>query len=193
VSPVVNQLLTFLDGVEDTPANGTVYVVAATSRPDKIDPALLRPGRLEQHVFVGPPESEEEWMDLFCKMASTWSLSLECRQAIASQEFVKDIFSTMPHAKSFSAADFKAVLDTAHVNAVHEALKAVPSPADLSAVTIELSQLYVSLSRTRPCLSRDDSLMLQEVYHVFMKDDVDVFDDRKESFRDVKALKTTLR
>lgn len=190
---VVNQLLTFLDGVEDMPATGTVYVIAATSRPDKVDPALLRPGRLEQHVFVGPPESEEEWTDLFCRMANTWSLSLECKEAIASQEFVKEIFSAMPHAKSFSAADFKAVLDTAHVNAVHEALKAVSSPSDLNAVTIELSQLYESLSRTRPCLSRDDALMLQEVYRVFMKNDVDVFDDRKESLRDLKALKTTLR
>lgn len=44
---VVNQLLTYLDGVEDS-SNGSVYIVAATSRPDKVDPALLRPGRLEQ-------------------------------------------------------------------------------------------------------------------------------------------------
>ena len=47
---VVNQLLTFLDGVE---SRGTVFVLAATSRPDLVDPALLRPGRLDKHVLCG--------------------------------------------------------------------------------------------------------------------------------------------
>ncbi|EEC46118.1 predicted protein, partial [Phaeodactylum tricornutum CCAP 1055/1] len=53
---VVNQLLTFLDGVEENSSKGPLYVIAATSRPDKIDPALLRPGRLEKHVYVGLAE-----------------------------------------------------------------------------------------------------------------------------------------
>jgi peroxin-1 len=48
---VVNQLLTFLDGVEGRTAG--VYVLAATSRPDLLDVAILRPGRLDRHVYVG--------------------------------------------------------------------------------------------------------------------------------------------
>ncbi|RQM29356.1 hypothetical protein B5M09_011847 [Aphanomyces astaci] len=47
---VVNQLLTFLDGVESRQG---VYVLAATSRPDMIDPALLRPGRLDKSLYCG--------------------------------------------------------------------------------------------------------------------------------------------
>ena len=47
---LVNQLLTFLDGVE---ARKGVYVLAATSRPDMIDPALLRPGRLDKALYCG--------------------------------------------------------------------------------------------------------------------------------------------
>ena len=47
---VVNQLLTFLDGVE---GRSGVYVLAATSRPDMIDPALLRPGRLDKQLYCG--------------------------------------------------------------------------------------------------------------------------------------------
>ncbi|CAM9478899.1 unnamed protein product, partial [Phaeothamnion confervicola] len=51
---VVNQLLTFLDGVE---GRAGVYVLAATSRPDMIDPALLRPGRLDKQLYCGFPDA----------------------------------------------------------------------------------------------------------------------------------------
>lgn len=51
---VVASLLTELDGIE--PMNDVV-VLGATNRPDLIDPALLRPGRLEKLVFVEPPDA----------------------------------------------------------------------------------------------------------------------------------------
>lgn len=53
---VVNMLLTELDGIG---VRAGVYVIAATNRPDMIDPAMLRPGRLGKHLFVGLPEAEE--------------------------------------------------------------------------------------------------------------------------------------
>jgi peroxin-1 len=49
---VVNQLLTQLDGIE---ALDGVYLLAATSRPDLIDQALLRPGRLDNFFYIGYP------------------------------------------------------------------------------------------------------------------------------------------
>jgi peroxin-1 len=49
---IVNQLLTLLDGFE---SNSGVYVVACTSRPDLIDAALLRSGRLDKHIFIDLP------------------------------------------------------------------------------------------------------------------------------------------
>ena len=49
---VVNQLLTQLDGVEMLDG---VYLLAATSRPDLIDQALLRPGRLDNYLYIGYP------------------------------------------------------------------------------------------------------------------------------------------
>jgi transitional endoplasmic reticulum ATPase len=52
---VVAALLTELDGIEPL---RDVVVVGATNRPDLIDPALLRPGRLEKLVFVEPPDTE---------------------------------------------------------------------------------------------------------------------------------------
>ena len=52
---VVNQLLTEMDGLD--PRKG-VYVIAATNRPDMIDPAMLRPGRLDKLLFVPLPPAD---------------------------------------------------------------------------------------------------------------------------------------
>jgi SpoVK/Ycf46/Vps4 family AAA+-type ATPase len=62
---VVNQLLTQLDGVE---GRENVFVLAVTSRPDLIDPALLRPGRLDKLVFVNMPDERErrEVLEIVC-------------------------------------------------------------------------------------------------------------------------------
>ena len=52
---VVNQLLTELDGVEDLE---NVMIIAATNRKDLIDPAILRPGRIDSHVELYNPDLE---------------------------------------------------------------------------------------------------------------------------------------
>jgi transitional endoplasmic reticulum ATPase len=52
---VVSQLLTELDGLTENP---NLVVLAATNRRDAIDPALLRPGRLESHVEIPEPDEE---------------------------------------------------------------------------------------------------------------------------------------
>lgn len=50
---VVSQLLTLMDGLE---ARGEVVVIAATNRPDAIDPALRRPGRFDREIQIGIPD-----------------------------------------------------------------------------------------------------------------------------------------
>lgn len=56
---VVNQFLTQLDGVE---VLSGVYVLAASSRPDLIDPALLRPGRIDKKIeCLIPDEVGDEY------------------------------------------------------------------------------------------------------------------------------------
>jgi len=53
---VINQLLTELDGIESLK---NVVVIAATNRPEIIDPALIRSGRFDRLVFIGPPGRAE--------------------------------------------------------------------------------------------------------------------------------------
>ncbi len=50
---VISQMLTEMDGLE---ALNNVVVIAATNRPDIMDPALLRPGRFDKSIYIGPPD-----------------------------------------------------------------------------------------------------------------------------------------
>jgi len=52
---VISQLLTELDGIEELKG---VVVIAATNRPDLVDPGLLRPGRFDRLLYVPPPDKE---------------------------------------------------------------------------------------------------------------------------------------
>ncbi|MBM2851457.1 MAG: ATPase [Candidatus Nitrosotenuis sp.] len=52
---IVSQLLTLMDGMK---ARGKVVVIAATNRPDSIDPALRRPGRFDREIEIGIPDEE---------------------------------------------------------------------------------------------------------------------------------------
>ena len=70
---VVNAFLTELDGVEER--NG-VYVLGATSRPDTIDPAILRPGRLDTMALCDFPTRDER-LEILTKMSSSLNLASE--------------------------------------------------------------------------------------------------------------------
>lgn len=76
---VVNQFLCYLDGVSSITG---VFIVAASSRPDLIDPALLRPGRLDIHLHLDFP-NETERLELL-RMFSQTSITIN----ITDQEFL---------------------------------------------------------------------------------------------------------
>lgn len=101
---VVNQLLTQLDGVEGLQG---VYVLAATSRPDLIDPALLRPGRLDKSLYCPPPDLEAR---------------LEILQALSSGLCLRadvDLEQMAAATENFTGADLKALLYNAQLEVVH--------------------------------------------------------------------------
>lgn len=55
---VLNQILTEMDGMN---AKKNVFVIGATNRPDQIDPALLRPGRLDQLIYIPLPDESSRF------------------------------------------------------------------------------------------------------------------------------------
>ncbi|XP_077713093.1 peroxisomal ATPase PEX1 isoform X5 [Canis aureus] len=101
---VVNQLLTQLDGVEGLQG---VYVLAATSRPDLIDPALLRPGRLDKCVYCPPPDQVSR-----LEILNVLSDSLPLADDV-------DLQHVASVTNSFTGADLKALLYNAQLEAVH--------------------------------------------------------------------------
>ncbi|KAG0676851.1 AAA ATPase cdc48 [Kluyveromyces marxianus] len=65
---VVNQLLTEMDGMN---AKKNVFVIGATNRPDQIDPAILRPGRLDQLIYVPLPDETGRLSILTAQLRNT--------------------------------------------------------------------------------------------------------------------------
>lgn len=166
---VVNQLLTFLDGVEVYDDNDKVlYVIAATSRPDKIDPALLRPGRLEKHIFVGYAQSQEEWGDLLLKTSRSKNLDEEARESILQGSLMTELINRGCSCLHYTGADIKGIFDTANLRAVHEHLERKVSGDAKISVLIKRQHLLDSFLSTRPFLSSRDYDRLLKCYSSFL-------------------------
>ncbi|OUM60389.1 hypothetical protein PIROE2DRAFT_32646, partial [Piromyces sp. E2] len=114
---VVNQMLTQMDGAEGLDG---VYVLAATSRPDLIDPALLRPGRLDKSLLCNMPDLEER-IDIL----NALSRKLELGPSVDVTELAKKC-------EGYSGADLQALLYNAHLEAIHEQLNRVLQSANSS-------------------------------------------------------------
>ncbi|CEL56526.1 Peroxisome biosynthesis protein PAS1 OS=Komagataella pastoris GN=PEX1 PE=3 SV=1 [Rhizoctonia solani AG-1 IB] len=104
---VVNQMLTQMDGAEGLDG---VYVLAATSRPDLIDPALLRPGRLDKSLLCHMPDVDER---------------REILEAVSRKIALApnvDLNQIARQTEGFSGADLQALVYNAQLEVVHEEL-----------------------------------------------------------------------
>ncbi|MES1909009.1 MAG: hypothetical protein MHM6MM_001828 [Cercozoa sp. M6MM] len=109
---VVNQLLTEMDGLDD---RGQVFVVGATNRPDIIDDAIKRPGRLDKLLFVSLPSAEGR-EDI---------LRTHMRKVPTAVDVDVAAIARDPLAEGFSGADCAALVRQAAQLAVAESLRDV--------------------------------------------------------------------
>ena len=114
---VVASLLTELDGIEPM---RDVVVLGATNRPDLIDPALLRPGRLEKLVFVEPPDAEARR-----EILRTAGKSIPLSDDV-------DLDALAGELEGYSAADCVALLREAALTAMRRSIDA----ADVTAADV---------------------------------------------------------
>ncbi|KAK4229029.1 P-loop containing nucleoside triphosphate hydrolase protein [Podospora fimiseda] len=109
---VVNQLLTQMDGAEGLSG---VYVLAATSRPDLIDPALLRPGRLDKSLLCDFPNAEDR-LDIIRALAS----KVKVDDVVWQSE--DDMRELGERTEGFTGADLQALVSNAQLEAIHDVL-----------------------------------------------------------------------
>ncbi|ABL78081.1 CDC48 family AAA ATPase [Thermofilum pendens] len=105
---IVNQLLTEMDGLERLEG---VVVIAATNRPDIIDPALLRPGRFDRLIYVPPPDEK----------ARLEILKVHTRRMPLAEDV--DLAEIARKTEGYTGADLAAVCKEAALAALREAGK----------------------------------------------------------------------
>ena len=102
---VVGQFLAELDGIEKLTG---VLILAATNRPDMIDPALLRPGRFDVKVTLPPPDARERLAVL-----KVHTRKKRLAKGLSIEELI-------PRTEGLSGADLAAICQNAALNAVRE-------------------------------------------------------------------------
>lgn len=112
---VVNQLLTQMDGAEGLSG---VYVLAATSRPDLIDPALLRPGRLDKSLICDLPSLDDR-LDILRALSKKLKLD---HSILSSSLTHQSLHEVARRTDGYSGADLQAVVYNAHLEAIHDIL-----------------------------------------------------------------------
>jgi transitional endoplasmic reticulum ATPase len=138
---VISQLLTELDGImtlED------VVIIAATNRPDIVDPAVLRPGRFDRLIYVPEPD-EKARLDIFKLYTKGMPLAKDV-----------DIAELARATKSYSGADIDALCREAAMYALRK---------DVTSKEVALGDFQKAMEKIGPSISSD----METWYKGFMK------------------------
>lgn len=106
---VINQILTEIDGVG---ARKNVFVIGATNRPDILDPAVIRPGRLDQLIYIPLPDLKSR--------SAIFKAAL--KKAPVDPEVDVEVLARSTH--GFSGADISEICTSASKLAIREAILA---------------------------------------------------------------------
>ena len=133
---MISQLLTELDGLEGLQ---DVVVIAATNRPDMIDPALLRPGRFDRMVEIGLPDLESRKSILAIQTANT---------PLADDV---DLTAVADKTEGYTGADLSAVVNEAIMDAVRELVKSDDiSDERLNEAKVSMSSFLSAIEKLNP-------------------------------------------
>jgi len=138
---VISQLLTEMDGVmtlED------VVIIAASNRPDIVDPAVLRPGRFDRLIYVPEPD-EKARLEIFKIYTKDMPLVKDI-----------DLAELASKTKSYSGADIDAVCREAAMNALRQ---------DINSKEVALADFQKALEKIGPTISPD----METWYKGFMR------------------------
>ena len=147
---VISQLLTELDGIESLE---NVVVIAATNRPDVIDPAVLRPGRIDRLILVPAPDIKS-LNEIFKIYTKGMPLSADV-----------DLSQLSRNSAGYSGADIEAVSREAAMNALRRNKKARE---------VTLSDFRDAMSKIKPSITPDILAWYQSIMKRVAKEKVAV-------------------
>ena len=135
---VISQLLTELDGIETLQ---NVLVIAATNRPDILDPAVMRPGRFDRLIYVPSPDFDS-LKEIFKIHAGSMPLSKD----VSLDELARK-------SQGYSGADIEAICREAAMNALRE---------DVDATEVSSRDFDEAMERVSPSIAPEDDAWYQK-------------------------------
>jgi len=168
---IVSQLLTLMDGMK---SRGKVVVIAATNRPDSIDPALRRPGRFDREIEIGIPDEEGRYE----------ILSIHTRGMPIDEKVDLKQISKTTH--GFVGADLEMLSKEAAMRSLRRILPEIDLDEDkisaeiLQKIKITSEDFRDALKEVRPSALREVQVQVPNVSW----DDVGGLDELKEELRE---------
>ncbi|XP_016076687.1 PREDICTED: nuclear valosin-containing protein-like isoform X1 [Miniopterus natalensis] len=148
---VVNQLLTEMDGLE---TRQQVFIMAATNRPDIIDPAILRPGRLDKTLFVGlpPPADRLAILKTITKNGTKPPMDADVHlEAIAGDH----------RCDCYSGADLSALVREASLCALRQEMAKQKSGNEKGELRISQKHFEEAFKKVKSSISKKDQVMYE--------------------------------
>ncbi|HIJ07704.1 MAG: AAA family ATPase, CDC48 subfamily [Methanomicrobiales archaeon 53_19] len=145
---VVSQILTEIDGLEELK---DVVVIGATNRPDMMDTALMRPGRLERHIFVPPPDEEGR--------RQIFKVYLKDEEGLLAKDI--DLDTLVAETKGFVGADIEALVREAKLYAIRDFISKMGGRSEIEVkdamANIRVTKEHVrrAQERVKPSLDSD--------------------------------------
>ncbi|XP_025733563.1 nuclear valosin-containing protein-like isoform X4 [Callorhinus ursinus] len=148
---VVNQLLTEMDGLE---ARQAVFIMAATNRPDIIDPAILRPGRLDKTLFVGlpPPADRLAILKTITKNGTRPPLGADVNLEALAADLRCDCYS---------GADLSALVREASVCALREEMTRPKDGGETGELKVSQKHFEEAFRKVKSSISKKDQVMYE--------------------------------
>ncbi|XP_078212564.1 nuclear valosin-containing protein-like isoform X7 [Callithrix jacchus] len=150
---VVNQLLTEMDGLE---TRQQVFIMAATNRPDIIDPAILRPGRLDKTLFVGlpPPADRLAILKTITKNGTKPPLDADVNLEAIAGDLRCDCYT---------GADLSALVREASVCALRQEMARQKSGNEKGELKISHKHFEEAFKKVRSSVSKKDQVMYERL------------------------------
>ncbi|XP_025070923.1 nuclear valosin-containing protein-like isoform X5 [Alligator sinensis] len=150
---VVNQLLTEMDGLEN---RQQVFIMAATNRPDIIDPAILRPGRLDKTLYVGLPPPAD-------RFAILKTITKDGTQPPLDTDVNLEAIAYDQRCDCYTGADLSALVREASLCALRREMALQKSKSRKGEIKIGQKHFEEAFKKVKSSISKKDQITYEEL------------------------------